>query len=509
AQVKVSPTTAQVTFKNGDQTIGTLTYAKGDALNTQLLPVPTEAGKAFAGWSLSAGGAVINTKTTVVSGDLTLYALWVDGGSTGGDPSVNMYDINYNLNGGLLPPFSALTYVSGTPTLLPTPVREGYLFRGWYDNEACQGDAVVILSDTSIGDRTFWALWAPDITASMIKLPATSYVFTGAAIKPAVTVVSGGVTLVAGKDYTVSYGTNTAVGTGSVTVSAVNDLMNVVTVNFTIVPATPALASLANSATGPLLKWNKAAGATGYYVLRKTGTGAWVNIKTIAAAATVSYTDTTAVSGTTYSYSVQAYGGTNSLAGSYNTTGKTITYVATPKLTSAVNVTTGVKFTWGKVSGATGYLIYRKTGTGTFALVKTITSAATVSWIDTTAKSGTTYTYTAYAYKTTTANKSACNATGKKVVYVATPKLVSLANSKSGPVFKWGKVTGATGYIVLRKTTGGWSTIATIKSGSTVFYTDKKAVKGKTYSYTVRAYKTSTANVSAYNATGKKIKVKK
>ncbi|MCL2654534.1 MAG: hypothetical protein FWD65_02380 [Coriobacteriia bacterium] len=29
------------------------------------------------------------------------------------------------------------------------------------------------------------------------------------------------------------------------------------------------------------------------------------------------------------------------------------------------------------------------------------------------------------------------------------------------------------------------------------------------YSYTVRAYKTSPVNISAYNATGKKIKVKK
>ncbi|MCL2655638.1 MAG: hypothetical protein FWD65_08145, partial [Coriobacteriia bacterium] len=349
--------------------------------------------------------------------------------------------------------------------------------------------------------------------SNIAHLPAAAaianQVYTGAALKPVPVIKDGSKTLVNGSDFTLAYASNTAVGTATITVTGIGAYSGTTTVSFKIVPATPALASLANSTTGPLLKWNKAAGATGYYVLRKTGTGSWASIKKITAAATVSYTDTTAVSGTAYSYSVQAYGGASSLAGSYNTTGKTITYVATPKLTSAVNVTTGVKFTWGKVSGATGYLIYRKTGTGAWVKVKTITSAATVAWTDTAVKSGTTYTYTAYAYKTSSANKSACNATGKKVVYVATPKLVSLANSKSGPVFKWGKVTGATGYIVLRKTTGGWSTIATIKSGSTVSYTDKKAAKGKTYSYTVRAYKTSTANISAYNATGKKIKVKK
>jgi len=302
-----------------------------------------------------------------------------------------------------------------------------------------------------------------------------------------------------------------ALGTYSFTVSVTNGVAPDAsqTLTLTIIPATPVLASLVNSATGPLLKWNKAAGASGYYVWRKTGTGSWANIKKIAAATTLSYTDTTAVSGTSYSYSVQAYGGTGPLLGTYNTTGLKVIWLATPKLTSAVNASTGVKFTWGKVSGATGYLIYRKTGTGAFAKVKTITSAATVSWIDTTAKSGTTYTYSACAYKTSSANVSTYNTTGKKVVYVAMPKLVSLANSKSGPVFKWGKVTGATGYIVYRKTTGGWVKLATIKSGSTVSYTDKKAVKGKTYSYTVRAYKTSTANISVYNTTGKKIKVKK
>ncbi|MCL2655579.1 MAG: hypothetical protein FWD65_07820, partial [Coriobacteriia bacterium] len=277
------------------------------------------------------------------------------------------------------------------------------------------------------------------------------------------------------------------------------------------VPATPKLSSVANTTTGVKFTWAKVTGAPGYYVYRKTGAGSWGRIATIASGATISYIDKNAASGTTYAYTVRtAAGSFPSICSGYDTTGKTITYVATPKLTSAVNAATGVKFTWGKVSGATGYLIYRKTGTGSWVKVKTITSAATVSWVDTTVASGATYTYTAYAYKTSTANKSAYNTTGKKVVYVATPKLVSLANSKSGPVFKWGKVTGATGYIVYRKTgTGSWVKLATIKSGSTVAYTDKSAVKGKTYSYTVRAYKTSTANLSAYNATGKKITVKK
>ena len=335
-------------------------------------------------------------------------------------------------------------------------------------------------------------------------------VYTGAALKPVPVIKDGSKTLVNGTDFTLAYANNTAVGTATITVTGIGAYAGTRSVNFKIVPATPVLASLANSTTGPLLKWNKAAGATGYYVMRKTGTGAWVNIKKITAATTLSYTDTTAVSGTAYAYSVQAYGGTSSLAGSYNTTGLKVTYVATPKLTSAVNAATGVKFTWGKVSGATGYLIYRKTGTGAWVKVKTITAVSTVTWTDTAVKTGTTYTYTAKAYKTTTTNVSAYNTTGIKRLYVAMPKLTSLKNSKSGPVLKWGKITGATGYLIYRKLSGGvWVKVATITKVGTLTWTDKAAANKKTYYYTIRAYKTSSTVTSTNNATGWKITVKK
>jgi len=272
--------------------------------------------------------------------------------------------------------------------------------------------------------------------------------------------------------------------------------------------AMPKLVSAVNTTTGVKFTWAKVSGATGYVLLRKTGTGGWSSLKTIASATTVSYVDTTAKSGTSYAYSARAYKTSTANLSSYNTTGKAVVYVAAPKLVSAVNTTTGVKFTWGKVTGATGYIVWRKTGTGAPVKIKTITSGATVSYLDKTVKSGTTYTYTVYAYKSSSANISSYNA-GKKVIFLSTPVLKSLVNSKSGPVLKWGKVTGATGYYVYRKTTGGWVKIATIKSGATVSYTDKKAAKGKTYRYTVRAYKSSSANVSSINATGFKIKVKK
>ena len=89
---------------------------------------------------------------------------------------------------------------------------------------------------------------------------------------------------------------------------------------------------------------------------------------------------------------------------------------------------------------------------------------------------------------------------------IAAPKLSSVKSSKSGITFKWNKVSGASGYYVYRKTgSGDYEKIATVKGGSKVSYVDKKAKKGKTYYYTVKAYYSSYS--SAYRS-GLKIKDK-
>jgi hypothetical protein len=90
-------------------------------------------------------------------------------------------------------------------------------------------------------------------------------------------------------------------------------------------------------------------------------------------------------------------------------------------------------------------------------------------------------------------------------ICLATPSLSKAANSNSGVKVSWKKVTGAKGYYIYRKTTGSkWKKIGTVKSGSKVAYTDKKAVKGKTYRYTVKAY--NGKSVSEYDTNGKRVK---
>ena len=113
-------------------------------------------------------------------------------------------------------------------------------------------------------------------------------------------------------------------------------------------------------------------------------------------------------------------------------------------------------------------------------------------------KSGTTYTYTVRSYLGKTTSGFVKN--GITIKRLADPTVSSASNITAGVQVKWAKTAGATGYVVYRKTANGsWSRLATIKSGSTTSYTDTKASKGVTYTYTVRAYNGST--MSSFNST--------
>lgn len=258
--------------------------------------------------------------------------------------------------------------------------------------------------------------------------------------------------------------------------------------------ADPTVSSASNITAGVQVKWSKVTGATGYIVYRKTGNGSWSRVADIKSGTTVSYTDKTAKSGTIYTYTVKAYSG--STMGDWSST-KTIKRLADPTVSSASNITAGVQVKWSKVTGATGYIVYRTTGNGSWSRVADIKSGSTVSYTDKTAKSGTTYTYTVKAYSGSTMGNWSST---KAVKRLSDPKVTSAAKTSTGTNVKWSKVTGATGYAVYRKTANGsWSRIANIKSGSTTSYTDTKAAKGVTYTYTVRACSGST--MSSFSST--------
>lgn len=134
------------------------------------------------------------------------------------------------------------------------------------------------------------------------------------------------------------------------------------------------------------LTWNRSAGASGYKIYKRTAKGRYVCIKTVKSG-TTSYVDKTVKSGNRYYYCVKAYNG-NVFSGYTETD---ILYIKAPVVTVSKSAQ-GVKLSWKKSAGAKKYIVYRKTPTGKYKAVKTVT-AKTLSWTDKTAKKGQTYYY--------------------------------------------------------------------------------------------------------------------
>lgn len=168
--------------------------------------------------------------------------------------------------------------------------------------------------------------------------------------------------------------------------------------------------------------------------------------------------------------------------------------LAEPSLKEATATSKGVQITWGRVSGASGYYVYRKTGKSNFQKIGTIKNSATVTYLDSKVKSGTTYQYTVSAYKGTV--KSSYNKSGLKIMYLSRSKVSLTANDGSVKV-TWTAVAGAKKYLIYRKLTGGKYVRIASLSGTAGSYTDKDAPGGGKYNYAVVAY-----NGSYRSATG-------
>ena len=262
----------------------------------------------------------------------------------------------------------------------------------------------------------------------------------------------------------------------------------------------PAISVNGSGAAGvATLKWNKVTGAEGYYVYRKGGSLSdytWKLVATIKNGNTVSYTDTTAKSTDwQYTYTVKAYSG--KYVSAYNYTGVDFDYLPAPTLKKAYSYENGMRIEWSSNNpNITKYYVYRKDGTawkyigGTVMYKDNNTNKIDTFFIDTTAASNTSYTYTVKAVSDT--NAGAYNATGITAKFLKAPVLQNLTfDSSYKALVKWEKVTGAAGYKVYRKIADAksWTLIATIKNGATTYYNDACGKSsGTKYTYTVRAF---------------------
>ena len=265
------------------------------------------------------------------------------------------------------------------------------------------------------------------------------------------------------------------------------------------------------------LNWTKVSGAKGYYVYRQYG-GKWKKVATVDGK--TSYTFTTASSSSAYKYwgrnfafKIKPYCST--YAGGYSNrvqvTMKPQAAVLSKASSKSYNTNTVY---WKKLSGASGYKVYRKTGSGKWQKLATV-SAGKTSYSDKKAVLGKTYTYTVkpyWKYKNKVQD-GYYNAKGvKATTKLSTPAIKSVSPSGLNLKVTWSKVSGAQGYRVYRKAGGAksWTRVATVTKGSTVTYTDKKVKRNTKYTYTVRAYRKrgKTTYLSDCNKTGKTSSVK-
>ncbi len=219
-----------------------------------------------------------------------------------------------------------------------------------------------------------------------------------------------------------------------------------------------------------------------------TSNSTWVNRASFTNPAPTAFMDTGLTAGTQYCYRIEAFSGTLPSR-------KIITCATTtlpkPLLTPATAVTpTQLTLSWGNFPGNTGYTVERKIGAGGWEVHPNGNLAANITtFTDTGLTSGTQYTY-----RIITNNPGGSSLpSDDKIVWTLplAPPNPNFSSSWAQRVdISWGNVVGETGYRIERKSTGTWSTVATVGT-DVLSYSDTTAVANTQYYYRVASFNLS------------------
>ena len=249
---------------------------------------------------------------------------------------------------------------------------------------------------------------------------------------------------------------------------------------------------------GVKISWNKSNGAEKYRVYYK-GSKGWTRMVDTTS---TSYIDKDVSSGKNYTYTVRCINSSaTKFTSGYDSKGKSVKYISTPKITKAESVDGGVKISWNKSNGAEKYRVYYKGSKGWTRMVDTTST----SYIDKDVSSGKNYTYTVRCINSSaTKFTSGYDSKGKSVKYISAPKITKAESVDGGVKISWNKSNGAEKYRVYYKGSKGWTRMVDTTSTS---YIDKDVSSGKNYTYTVRCINSSaTKFTSGYDSKGKSVK---
>lgn len=249
---------------------------------------------------------------------------------------------------------------------------------------------------------------------------------------------------------------------------------------------TCAVESLGNSKDGLRLSWTSADNASGYKIYRKTATSAYKCIAEIKGSGVRTYTDKTAAAGIRYRYAVR---GVNGTAEGQPAATKALVRLTQPKY-NVKNAYSGVKVSWNKVKGASGYKIYRKApGQNGWKQYKVL-SAGTLTFVDKNVTNYRNYTYTVKAFKGTSA--SSYDTAGVRLYRMPGCKAKTVrSNSRKTMDVTWNKVRYVSGYQIQYSTSSKFDRykVATINKSTKLRRRISSLFSGKYYYVRMRTYR--------------------
>ena len=262
-----------------------------------------------------------------------------------------------------------------------------------------------------------------------------------------------------------------------------------------LLPPTDVSASDGTSGAGVVVTWTASPGATGYRVFRAEGSAAPAQVGTTTGATTL--TNTSAVPGRVYSYSVRATGVPSSNVSDPSTADTGYRALAAPTNVLASDGTSAahVAITWTAATGAVSYKVFRD-GSET-PLQSGVTGTA---FNDTSAVPGVSYTYAVRSVAAAGDSPLSGSNAGYRQMTAPANVQASDGTLTTGIAVTWNAVPGAVTYQVFRS-----GTAAAIANVPDLEHVDTPAgsgppVAGTAYTYTVRAVGAAAGAVSSASA---------
>ena len=94
------------------------------------------------------------------------------------DGDEEIYDITYNLDGGVNSPDNPSTYVYGDKIELCDPTKDGYIFEGWYIyDDLGEIKRIYRIDPLMYGDITIYATWSINLVGKTMNYDVTGEIY--------------------------------------------------------------------------------------------------------------------------------------------------------------------------------------------------------------------------------------------------------------------------------------------------------------------------------------------